>query len=45
MIPIKGKTHDLGDGFMVARMLPQAGRRSIGPFLFFRLKRMFGIRV
>ena len=35
MIPIKGKTHDLGDGFMVARMLPQAARRSIGPFLFF----------
>jgi hypothetical protein len=35
MIPIKGKTHDLGDGFMVARMLPQAARRSVGPFLFF----------
>ena len=35
MIPIIGKTHDLGDGFMVARMLPQASRRSVGPFLFF----------
>jgi redox-sensitive bicupin YhaK (pirin superfamily) len=35
MIPIIGKTHDLGDGFMVARMLPQAGRRAIGPFIFF----------
>ena len=35
MIPIVGKTHDLGDGFMVARMLPQATRRSVGPFLFF----------
>ena len=35
MIPIIGKTHDLGDGFMVARMLPQAMRRSVGPFLFF----------
>jgi hypothetical protein len=35
MIPIKGKSHDLGDGFIVARMLPQAARRSVGPFLFF----------
>ena len=35
MIPIIGKTHDLGDGFMVARMLPQIARRSVGPFLFF----------
>ena len=35
MIPIIGKTHDLGDGFMVARMLPQATRRSVGPFIFF----------
>ena len=35
MIPIIGKTHDLGDGFMVVRLLPQAVRRSIGPFLFF----------
>lgn len=35
MIPIKGKTHDLGDGFFVTRLLPQIGRRSIGPFVFF----------
>ncbi|HEY4276338.1 MAG TPA: pirin family protein [Rhizomicrobium sp.] len=35
MIPIIGKTHDLGDGFVVARLLPQAARRSIGPFIFF----------
>ncbi|HUO01857.1 MAG TPA: pirin family protein [Rhizomicrobium sp.] len=35
MIPIIGKRHDLGDGFVVARILPQAARRSIGPFVFF----------
>src|ERR1700741_2580931 len=35
MIPIIGKRHDLGDGFIVARILPQAVRRSIGPFVFF----------
>jgi redox-sensitive bicupin YhaK (pirin superfamily) len=35
MIPIKGKSHDLGDGFFVTRLLPQAERRSIGPFVFF----------
>ena len=35
MIPINGKTHDLGDGFIVARMLPQVARRSVGPFVFF----------
>jgi len=35
MIPITGKAHDLGDGFFVTRLLPQAGRRSIGPFVFF----------
>jgi redox-sensitive bicupin YhaK (pirin superfamily) len=35
MIPIIGKRHDLGDGFTVTRMLPQAGRRSVGPFVFF----------
>jgi redox-sensitive bicupin YhaK (pirin superfamily) len=35
MIPIKGKSHDLGDGFYVARLLPQAERRSVGPFVFF----------
>jgi redox-sensitive bicupin YhaK (pirin superfamily) len=35
MIPIIGKRHDLGDGFLVTRVLPQAARRSIGPFVFF----------
>jgi redox-sensitive bicupin YhaK (pirin superfamily) len=35
MIPIIGKRHDLGDGFVVTRILPQAARRSIGPFIFF----------
>src|ERR1700679_3773990 len=35
MIPITGKAHDLGDGFFVARLLPQIARRSIGPFVFF----------
>jgi redox-sensitive bicupin YhaK (pirin superfamily) len=35
MIPISGKAHDLGDGFFVTRLLPQAVRRSIGPFVFF----------
>jgi redox-sensitive bicupin YhaK (pirin superfamily) len=35
MIPVIGKRHDLGDGFIVTRILPQAARRSIGPFLFF----------
>lgn len=35
MISISGKAHDLGDGFFVTRLLPQAARRSIGPFVFF----------
>src|ERR1700761_1717643 len=35
MIPIIGKRHDLGDGFFVSRILPQAARRSVGPFVFF----------
>ena len=35
MIPVTGKAHDLGDGFFVTRLLPQAARRSIGPFVFF----------
>jgi len=35
MIPIQGKSHDLGSGFIVTRVLPQAARRSIGPFVFF----------
>src|ERR1700760_1545538 len=35
MIPIHGKSHDLGGGFTVTRVLPQVARRSIGPFIFF----------
>jgi hypothetical protein len=35
MIPIIGKRHDLGDGFLVTRVIPQPERRSIGPFVFF----------
>jgi len=27
-------TRDLGDGFTVARVLPAAGRRMVGPFIF-----------
>jgi redox-sensitive bicupin YhaK (pirin superfamily) len=32
---VKGKTHDLGDGFSVTRLLPDVGQRSVGPFIFF----------
>ena len=32
---IKGKTHALGDGFVVTRFLPDARVRSVGPFVFF----------
>ena len=35
MKTIKGKTHDLGDGFTVTRLLPDITTRSVGPFLFF----------
>jgi len=31
---LKPRQHDLG-GFTVARVLPHAGRRSVGPFVFF----------
>jgi redox-sensitive bicupin YhaK (pirin superfamily) len=31
---IRGKEHDLG-GFFVRRVLPQMGRRTLGPFVFF----------
>ncbi len=34
MIVLKGSAHDLGDGFIVNRILPQAGRRTVGPFVF-----------
>ncbi len=32
---ITGKTHDLGDGFTVTRLLPDIRVRSVGPFIFF----------
>ncbi|HMM66260.1 MAG TPA: pirin family protein [Dokdonella sp.] len=32
---IEPKLHDLGDGFVVRRMLPAAKQRSVGPFVFF----------
>jgi hypothetical protein len=35
MVIVRGKPRDLGDGFMVSRLLPQIERRSIGPFVFF----------
>jgi hypothetical protein len=35
MHDLKGKTRELGDGFRVARVLPQAGQRTVGPFVFF----------
>jgi len=28
------RAHDIGDGFMVRRALPSAGKRMIGPFIF-----------
>ncbi|MEP6938307.1 MAG: pirin family protein [Rudaea sp.] len=30
-----GRVHDLGDGFVVRRLLPHAQARHIGPFVFF----------
>jgi redox-sensitive bicupin YhaK (pirin superfamily) len=35
MIVYQGLPRDLGDGFSVARVLPQAGQRTVGPFVFF----------
>src|SRR5471030_3071922 len=35
MIVIKGKTHNLGDGFTVTRLLPDIAMRSMWPFVFF----------
>ena len=32
---IAPKTHDLGGGFLVRRLLPAAQRQAVGPFLFF----------
>ncbi len=34
-ILVEGKRHDLGDGFVVRRMLPSAQQRTVGPFVFF----------
>jgi redox-sensitive bicupin YhaK (pirin superfamily) len=34
-IRIEPTLHDLGDGFVVRRMLPSAHRRTVGPFVFF----------
>ncbi len=31
---IQGHQHDLGDGFIVRRVLPSAERRAVGPFVF-----------
>ena len=35
MRDLQGKARELGDGFRVARVLPQAGQRTVGPFVFF----------
>jgi redox-sensitive bicupin YhaK (pirin superfamily) len=35
MIVLKGNPRDLGDGFNVNRVLPDAKRRMVGPFVFF----------
>ena len=35
MVVISGRKRDLGDGFMVSRLLPVTQRRLIGPFAFF----------
>ena len=32
---IDGRLHDLGDGFVVRRMLPSLQQRTVGPFVFF----------
>jgi redox-sensitive bicupin YhaK (pirin superfamily) len=34
-LAIQPRSRDLGDGFMVRRVLPFAQRRSLGPFVFF----------
>ena len=33
-LSIAGREHDLGGGFFVRRLLPDAKRRSVGPFIF-----------
>lgn len=32
---VRGHERDLGDGFVVSRLLPVVGTRSVGPFVFF----------
>ena len=34
MILLQGKSHDLGGGMVVRRLLPQIAKRSVGPFVF-----------
>jgi len=35
MRDLQGKARELGDGFRVARVLPQVEQRTVGPFVFF----------
>jgi hypothetical protein len=35
LLQLKGHEKDLGGGFVVRRLLPAAGRRNVGPFIFF----------
>ena len=35
MRDLNGRKRELGDGFSVARVLPQAHQRTVGPFVFF----------
>jgi redox-sensitive bicupin YhaK (pirin superfamily) len=35
MRDLLGKARELGDGFRVARVLPQSDQRTVGPFVFF----------
>jgi len=35
LLKLTGKPHDLGGGFTVSRILPQAQKRMVGPFTFF----------
>lgn len=34
ILSLAGRAHDLGDGFVVRRLLPDAKRRMVGPFVF-----------
>ena len=34
LLPIAGREHDIGGGFVVRRLLPDARRRAVGPFIF-----------